>query len=82
MKVSQRTVAILLTEEGQSALQLAVRNLPESRVVSFYVQDTNDMGMWVRVRRQDGDHLLLVRWGFILTIDAAVGETRAVGLIP
>ena len=82
MKVSQRTVAIVLSEEGHDALQVAVPNLPESRVVWFYVQDTDEIGMWVRVKREDGEHPLVVRWEYVLSLDFPIGETKTVGLKP
>ncbi len=82
MNVRHQSVVVLLSDEGQSALQLAVPSLPETRLAPFYVQDTDDIGMWVRVKRPDGEHLLLVRWEFVLTIDMAVGETKTVGWKP
>lgn len=79
MKVSQQTVAILLSEEGKDTLRMAVAELPHSLVVRFYVQDTDDIGLWVRVAREDGEHFLLIRWEYVLSIDFPVGETRTVG---
>lgn len=65
MKITQANVAILLSDEGHEVLKLAVPELSESRVVSFYVEDTDDLGIWVRIERNDGNHVLLVRWEYV-----------------
>ncbi len=80
MIVAQRTVAVVLTQEGREALQLAAVNLPESAAMLVHVQDTDDLGLWVRTPREDGEHLLLVRWEFVLSIDFPIGGTRTIGL--
>lgn len=82
MRIAQGNVAILLSDEGHEVLQLAVPELPESRVISFYVQDTDDLGIWVRIRREDGNHVLLIRWEYVLTVDFPVGQTKTMGLRP
>ena len=82
MRLAQQTVAIVLSETGRKALQYAAVNLVDSPSVSLYVQDTDDLGMWVRVERQDGVHIVLVRWDFVLAVDILVGETKTVGLKP
>lgn len=82
MNIRQQNVVILLTDEGHDALQLAIPDVSESRTCRLYVQDSDDMGLWVRIRRPDGDHLLWVRWEFIITIDVLIGETREIGLRP
>ncbi len=82
MNVSQRTVAIVLSEEGHEILQLAIPNFSDSRVALFYVQDTDEIGMWVRVDREDGVHLVMIRWEFVLAMDFPLGETKTVGMKP
>jgi hypothetical protein len=51
LKIAQGSVAILLSDEGHEVLQLAIPELSESHVVSFYVRDTDDLGIWVRIKR-------------------------------
>ena len=80
MRLNERTVAVLVSDEGQNALQGAAVNLPPTSVFLVYVQDSDDMGLWVRTPREDGDHLLLIRWEYVLTIDFPVGETKTIGL--
>jgi hypothetical protein len=82
LRIAQGNVAILLSDEGHEVLQLAVPELSESRVISFYVQDTDDLGIWVRIRREDGNHVLLIRWEYVLTVDFPVGQTKTMGLRP
>lgn len=80
MRISGATVAILTSEEGHDVLRLAVPELSDSRVVQFYVEDTDDLGLWVRLKRKDRVHLLLVRWEYVLTVDFPAGEARTMGL--
>jgi hypothetical protein len=80
MIVAQRTGAVVLTQDGREALQLAAVNVPESAAMLVHVQDTDDLGLWVRTPREDGEHLLLVRWEFVLAIDFPIGGTKTIGL--
>lgn len=80
MRVAQRTVAVILSDEGRGVLQLAAVNVPESAAMLVHVQDTDDLGLWVRTPREDGEHLLLVRWEYVLTVDFPIGETKTIGL--
>jgi hypothetical protein len=78
--VGQRTVAIILSEEGREVLRLAAVNIPDSGAILMHVQESDDLGLWVRTPREDGEHLLLVRWEYVLSIDFPIGETRTIGL--
>lgn len=80
MNVAQREVAVILTQEGRDVLQLAAVGVPEGASIFVHVQDTDDLGLWIRTRREDGEHLLLVRWDYVLTIDVPAGETKTIGL--
>lgn len=82
MRLSQRTVAIVLSDQGRAALQLAAVSLADSPALLAYIQDTDDIGLWVRVRREDGEHVLLVRWEYVLSVDFMAGESKTVGLKP
>lgn len=61
MNISQRRVAIFLDEDGQAVLSSANVQIAEPGGLLAYVQDTDDIGIWVRIEREDGDHLVLVR---------------------
>jgi hypothetical protein len=80
VKISERDVSVLLSEEGRQVLQPAALNLAESPFLWAKVEDSDDIGIWVRVSRKDGDHLVLIRWEYILSIDFAVGQPKALGL--
>jgi len=78
VKLREKPLGVLLSDEGRQALQLAALNLEDSQFVWVYVDETDDLGLWVRVHRDDGDHLVLIRWEYILSIDvpAKVLEMR------
>ena len=80
MRLAERALTVLLSAEGRELLQLTAVPLPETPDVGFDVEDTDDMGLWVRVQRGDGEHLVLVRWEYVLSIDIPAGQMRSVGL--
>jgi hypothetical protein len=80
MRLAEQHVAVVLSQEGQAALQLAGAEVTEIPLADFFVQETNDMGMWVRVNRNDGEHSLLVRWEFVLALDLRPDDARRIGL--
>lgn len=82
MTVAQRTVGVILSEEGRDVLRLAECTIPEFGAALMYVQDVGDLGLWVRIQRADAEHILLVRWEYVLSADFPAEETKAVGLRP
>jgi len=80
MKMSERDAAVLLTEDGREVLKQAAVNAADSMFLSVRVEDSDDIGIWIRVGREDGDHLLLVRWEYVLSMDFPVGQPKALGL--
>jgi hypothetical protein len=78
VKVGERDIAVLLSEEGQQVLKAL--NLPDSAMQWLYVQDTDDMGIWARMPREDGNHFVLIRWDFVLSLDFPAGETKTIGI--
>ncbi len=80
MKLAEKHVAVILSQEGQAALQLAGAEVTEIPLADFFVQETDDLGMWVRVNRDDGEHSLLVRWEFVLALDLRPEDARRIGL--
>jgi len=61
MKLPGRQVEVVLSEEGQGALRLAGVEFPEAGLAGLLVEDTDEMGMWVRITRCDETHFLLIR---------------------
>jgi len=80
MKLAGRYVEVVLSGEGQTALRLAGLELPETALTGFFVEDTDEIGMWVRVIRGDETHFLLIRWEFVLSLDLPPKEPRRVGV--
>lgn len=79
MRLTGRTVSIFLSEEGRLSLQFADLNLADSPALLAPVQDTDDIGIWVRVKRQDRDHILLVRWEYVLSIEFRRSKAKVLG---
>jgi hypothetical protein len=45
----------------------------------FYVEEADDLGLWVSVERKDGEHHLLMRWECVLSIDVPPASVKSVG---
>ncbi|PYV20776.1 MAG: hypothetical protein DMG24_21725 [Acidobacteria bacterium] len=41
--------------------------------------ETDDLGLWVKIEREGSEHLLLVRWEYVLSIDVEVTERKGLG---
>jgi len=82
MNISQRTVTVFLDQDGQDVMGLADIRVSSNAGLPVYVQDTDDIGIWARIDRADGDHLVLIRWDYVLSVDFVAGETKTVGLKP
>jgi hypothetical protein len=80
VKLSERGISVLLSDEGRLVLQQAALDLTESPFLWVKVEDSDDIGIWVRVGREDGDHLVLIRWEYVLSVDFQVGQPKALGL--
>ncbi len=78
MKIGERDIAVLIADTGREVLKSL--NLDNSAMQWLYVQDTDDMGIWARVQRADGNHLVLIRWDFVLGLDFPAGETKIIGI--
>ena len=79
MQVSQRTVTILLSPEAGEVLEFAGLDANGPYMQMYYVQDTDEMGLWVRVDRTDGGHLVFIRWEYVISMDLAAGPLKAAG---
>lgn len=80
MKINERDAAGLLTDDGREVLKHAAINVDESMFMAVRVEDSDDVGIWIRVNREDGDHLLLIRWEYVLSMDFPVGQPKTLGL--
>ena len=80
MRLAGQTVAVILTEEGKQVLSLAAADLPDNDLVLVSVEESEDLGLWIRLTRQDQMHFFLLRWEYILGIDLPTGIGKVVGL--
>jgi hypothetical protein len=80
MNLSGQKLAVLLTEEGRQVLALASVGDVESPSVSVSVEESEELGLWIRVPREDQVHFFLLRWEYILGVDLPSGTGRLVGL--
>ncbi len=83
MRIVEREIAILLGEDGGKVAKLA--GIPLSGGSQFlwlhaYVEESDDLGLWARLDRPDGDHLFLIRWEYVLAIDVLEGQPQVLGL--
>ncbi len=79
MKLTGRNTAFFLTEEGQAFFQMVTREGPWVSV-SADVEETDDVGIWLRMERSGSPRFLLLRWEFILGIEVQDEKVRAFGL--
>jgi hypothetical protein len=70
----------VLSDDGRAALELLRVGLSDEPAMAAVVEDTDDLGLWVRIRRHDGDHLVLIRWEYALTMDFSAGGPKSVGV--
>ena len=70
----RRPVVVLLSQMGQEAFRVV--GLPEEGgEATLFALETDESGLWVSVRKKDGEHSLLIRWDCILAVDVPVGGT-------
>jgi hypothetical protein len=80
LKLAGETVAVVISERGRDALKQAALQVPESAAILFSIEDSDGMGLWVRVEREDGLRFILLRWEYILLMDLPAREVRSAGL--
>jgi hypothetical protein len=80
VKLAGQTAAILLAEGGRQILELAGVTLSESPMLSASVEESEDLGLWIRLQREDQMHLFLLRWEYILGVDVPSGLGKVIGL--
>lgn len=79
MKLAGRMASILLADGGKQILELASIHAESGQVVSVSIEESEDLGLWIRVEREERDHLFLLRWEYILGIDVPLGLGKVVG---
>ncbi len=81
VKLEERSVALYLSDEGRRVLRQAGVNVSDTGGFTFDVQESSDHGLWVRIEYNEGRHLLLIRWDYILAMDVSGGEIKTEGLV-
>lgn len=80
MKLAGQAVKVLVADDGEQVLKIAGVSLPDSNLLSISIEESEDLGLWVRIPREDQMHLFLLRWEYILGIDVPSGLGKVVGL--
>jgi len=78
LQLKNQTVWVVLSPKGRHILQRAQLTLPESEMIEFYAEESDELGLWVSFAREDGERLLLVRWEHIQAVEIR-WQTKAVG---
>ena len=87
MKLAGRSAVFHLSEDGKSVLRLvlgdenfeiATANTREAIVT--VVEETDDLGVWIRLYRRPDSRYFLLRWEFILGVELLGGPGNEIGL--
>ena len=82
MRIAGQSAGVILTDEGKQILALAAVRLPENDRLLVSIEDSEDLGLWIRVSREDQLTFFLLRWEYILGVELLSGRARVVGLKP
>ncbi len=80
MKLAGQTITVILTEDGKQVLKLASVGLPDSHTITVSVEESEDLGLWIRTPRADQMHFFLLRWDYVLAVDLPSGMGKLIGL--
>ncbi len=59
MRLAGQDATVILTEDGKAVLGLASVNLPDSNFLLVSIEESEDLGLWVRLPREDQMQLFL-----------------------
>ena len=81
MRLAGRRAKLFLTDEGKEFLcRIAEAVEPSEGPPKAFVEETDETGIWIRVRREEGLQVLLLRWEFILGLEMPPLTGKVVGL--
>ena len=80
LQLKNQTIWVVLSNKGRKVIGKAQLTLPPSEVIEFYVQESDEKGLWVSFSREDGERLLLLRWEYIQSVELR-WQTKEVGLV-
>lgn len=78
MRLTGRRVGLWLTEAGITEKVAESAGLQTEPWVD--VLDEDQKGLWIKARRADGNHLVLIRWEYVALLDLHLGDTKQQGL--
>jgi len=80
VKLSGQEVTLFLSDEGRQVMALAAIDSSESASVLVSVEEAEELGLWIRVPREDQVHFFLVLWGYIVGVDLPSGSGKLFGM--
>ena len=88
MNLKGKSATFYLSEEGRSFLDsvagdgLYVFDVGNGRhgIITADVEDSEDLGVWIRVKRRGGSKFFLLRWEFIIGIEIGEEKSKVIGL--
>jgi hypothetical protein len=79
MKLVGQKVVLFLSEEGEAFFH-KVANIHSLSPVMAEVAETEDLGIWIRARKEAPEWVLLLRWEYILGIEVQERNSKVFGL--
>jgi hypothetical protein len=80
VKLAGQAVTILLAEGGKEILSLAAVDVADPPRLLVFVEESEDLGVWIRVPRKGVMYIFLLRWEYILGISLQSGMGRVIGM--
>jgi hypothetical protein len=80
MRIDGQMAGVILNNEGRQILALAAVNVPDNDRMLVSIEESEDLGLWIRVSREDQLTFFLLRWEYILGVELLSGRGRVVGL--
>jgi len=79
--LAAQNVVLHLSDEGRRVLQQVGVPMPEAAAVWFEVEEVQEQGIWVRFEFDDGQHLLLVLWKYVVALDVPKAVRQSAGQV-
>jgi hypothetical protein len=80
MEIENQDLVLVLNHKGRGALRDLGIDIQSSPVL-FHALEKDEHGIWILDQREDGEHLVLVRWEHIQALDLTRGAVKPVGPI-
>ena len=80
MKLSGQSAILVLTPEADQILGFLAIDIPTPQLLSVTIEEADDIGLWIRVPREDQVHFVLVRWEYIWSMDLLSGTGKLIGM--